>query len=1038
MPPQNQGSKESKPPVTEPAVISLRGVRVHNLKGINLDIPHGKLIVICGVSGSGKSSLALDTLYAEGQRRYIESFSAYTRQFLQRLERPAADVIEGIPPAVAVTGKQSSRSNRSTVGTATEIGDYLRLLFAKIGRPVCPDCRRMVQAYQPHSVAQVLAGLPEGRRLLIAFAFRVEDPAVPPVDLLRLREHGFVRVLAGESIVDLSAGEPGELAAEVQRALEEGSVGRGNASVAPLYVVVDRLMTGQATRKRLHDSLELAFARGQGTCEVFVEWPDTGEGTTFGPRGELPENPSGDGELTAGEAESEGASEEIATRGDGESGWATGGSRDFVGCGDLPFCARVAIQGSTFLQLRFSDRMRCGGCGREFPAPEPRLFSFNHPLGACPLCEGFGDVVDIDMDLVVPDKQKSIRQGAIAPWNYPHFEILLRELLEVADEYDLPVDVPFSQLEPRHVQLILDGIPEREVWGLKDFFAWLERKKYKVQYRIFLSRWRSYRPCPRCQGQRFREEVLAYQVGGKNIAEISAMTVAEALRFFRRLQLSEWEKQIARAITEQIISRLEYLAAVGLGYLTLNRPLRTLSGGELRRVALTAALGASLVNMLYVLDEPSVGLHPRDIGQLVEALKRLRNLGNTVVVVEHDPWVILSADEVIEIGPGAGENGGEVVFQGSPADLRKQGSTLTGQWLSGKRRPAIPAERRPTARGWIRLVGARGNNLKNITVEFPLGVLCLVTGVSGSGKSTLVQNTLYPAICRRLGKSAPKPYPYEDIFGVGQIEDVILVDQTPIGRTPRSNPVTYLKIFDGIRELFAQTPEARARGFGPGHFSGNVPSGRCPTCEGEGNIQVPMQFLADVYVTCPDCQGKRYRPEILEVTFRGRNIAEVLEMTVAEAYRFFHGFEKIQEGLQQLVDVGLDYIRLGQRANTLSGGECQRLKLAAYLSAAQKPRTLFILDEPTTGLHEADVAKLCECFRKLLDRGHSLIVVEHSLHMMAVADYIIDLGPGAAEEGGRVVVTGTPEQIASRPESITGQFLAPVLFGRKARSRSHI
>jgi len=1021
--------------MSQSAVISLRGVRVHNLKGINLDIPHGKLIVVCGVSGSGKSSLALDTLYAEGQRRYIESFSAYTRQFLQRLERPAADAIEGIPPAIAVTGRQSSRSNRSTVGTATEIGDYLRLLFAKIGRPVCPNCRRIVQAYQPHTVAQLLATLPEGRRLLVAFALRVEDPAVLPVDLLRLREQGFVRLLAGGQLLDLSAGEPQQLAAAVLQALPNGQAPLPKNSLLPLYVVVDRLQTGQATRKRLHDSLELAFQKGQGTCELFVEWPEENSPTLDGsPSGSSPRD-GGDGTVrpAIGEAnfqqEPPQSSLPSSRDGDPTPGWQP--------APQLPLGSRLLLQGSTFVHLRFCDRMQCGGCGRQFPPPEPRLFSFNHPLGACPLCEGFGDVVDIDLDLVVPDKQKSIRQGAIAPWNYPHFEILLRELLEVADEYDLPVDVPFAQLQPRHLELILNGIPERDVWGLKDFFAWLERKKYKVQYRIFLSRWRSYRPCPRCLGRRFRDEVLAYQVGGKNIAQISAMTVADALRFFCQLQLSDWEKQVARLLTEQIVSRLEYLAAVGLGYLTLDRPLRTLSGGELRRVALTAALGTSLVHMLYVLDEPSVGLHPRDIAQLIQALKRLRNLGNTVVVVEHDPSVILSADEVIEIGPRAGENGGQVVFQGPPARLRKEAETLTGQWLAGRRRPAIPTQRRPPTRGWIRLVGARGNNLKNLSVAFPLALLCLVTGVSGSGKSTLVQDTLYPAICRRLRKPAPKPYPYDEILGVGQIEDVILVDQTPIGRTPRSNPVTYLKIFDPIRHLFAQTPEARARGFGPAHFSGNLPDGRCPTCQGEGSVQVPMQFLADVFVTCPDCQGNRYRPEILEVTFRGRNIADVLQMTVAEAYRFFHGFDKIQKGLQQLRDVGLEYLRLGQPANTLSGGESQRLKLAAYLSSATKPRTLFILDEPTTGLHEDDVAKLCECFHKLLDRGHSLIVVEHSLHMMAVADYIIDLGPGAAEEGGQVVACGTPEEIAACPQSITGRYLAPVLFGHTSASKRH-
>lgn len=1002
-------------------MISLRGVRVHNLKNIDLDIPRGKLIVVCGVSGSGKSSLALDTLYAEGQRRYIESFSTYTRQFLQRLERPAADAIEGIPPAVAVTGKQSSRSNRSTVGTATEIGDYLRLLFAKIARPVCPDCQRPVQAYQPHSVAEVLSTLPEGRRVLICFLLAAADVPALMMEIPRLREQGFIRLLVGGQLVDISTLTEEELYRLVRQGHDQSGDGRTGRDVH-VFVVVDRLVTGQATRKRLRDSLELAFGRGNGSCDVFVEWPEEAKAVT------LPGTNSR--ERVDGFVDDYAAATPEGNKVQAKTADRSSGPIRMDEVTPWPPAQPVWIQDQAFVRLRFSQQMRCGGCGREFPTPEPRLFSFNHPLGACPQCEGFGDVVDIDMDLVVPDKQKSIRQGAIAPWNYPHFQVLLDELLEVADEYDLPVDIPFAQLEPRHIELLVNGIPERDVWGLKDFFAWLERKKYKVQYRIFLSRWRSYRPCPTCGGRRFREEVLAFRLGGKNIAEISAMTVAEALRFFESLRLSDWEKQVAGAICEQILSRLRYLIAVGLGYLTLDRPLRTLSGGECRRVALTAALGTSLVNMLYVLDEPSIGLHPRDIGQLIEALRRLRDLGNTVVVVEHDPSVILSADQVIEIGPGAGQHGGQVVFQGTPEKLLEAEGSITGQWLSGRRRPAIPTQRRPTTSGWITLTGASGNNLKNITVRFPLGVLCLVTGVSGSGKSTLVQDTLYPALCRRLGKSGPKPYPYQSVTGVGQIEDVILVDQSPIGRTPRSNPVTYLKIFDEIRELFAATSEARTRGFGPGHFSGNVEAGRCPTCQGEGAIEVPMQFLADVYVTCPDCQGRRYRPEILEVTFRGRNIAEVLDMTVAEAYQFFHGYDKICAGLQQLVDVGLDYIRLGQPANTLSGGESQRLKLAAYLSAAKKPRTLFILDEPTTGLHEADVAKLCECFRKLLDRGHSLIVVEHSLHMMAAADYIIDLGPGAADEGGQVVATGTPEEIAACPQSITGRYLAKVLAER--------
>ncbi len=677
--------------------------------------------------------------------------------------------------------------------------------------------------------------------------------------------------------------------------------------------------------------------------------------------------------------------------------------------------------------MGFSTQLSCEDCGIEYPLPEPRLYSFNSPLGACPECEGFGNVIGIDVDLVVPDPSKSLRDGAIAPWNTPAYAHELKELLALAREYDIPVDVPFRALAERPLDLIRHGVPERKFGGLDGFFAWLERRKYKMHIRVFLSRWRSYRPCSACGGTRLRPEALAARIGGKNLGEICAMKVRDAAAFFRNLQLPDWQRQVGRIMLEQVQARLSYLEAVGLGYLTLDRTLRTLSGGEARRVALTSALGSSLVNMLYVLDEPSIGLHARDIHQLLGAIKQLRQRGNTVVVVEHEEAFIRAADQVIEIGPGAGERGGKVVFQGTPGDMEQSPESLTGDYLAGRRGFGSNGRRRGPNHGWIRLAGARGNNLKNVTVEFPLGVLCMVTGVSGSGKSTLVQDTLYPALCRRLRKDAPKPYPHDDVFGDGQLDDVIMVDQSPIGRSPRSNPVTYLKAFDEIRAVFADTVEARTRGYNAGHFSFNVDGGRCSACHGDGYLQIDMQFLADVYMRCAQCNGARYRDEILDVTYRGRNIADVLEMTVREAFTFFRGQPKVQARLKRLIDVGLDYVRLGQPANTLSGGEAQRLKLAGYMSSAKRGRCLFILDEPTTGLHFSDVVQLLDCFDALLAVGHSLLVVEHNLQIMKAADYIIDLGPGAADEGGRVVAKGTPEMVARAAGSVTAGFLAKVL-----------
>ena len=932
--------------------IQLRGVRVHNLKSVDLDLPHRSLIVFCGVSGSGKTSLALDTLYAEGQRRYIESFSAYARQFLERLEKPDAERIDSIPPAIAVTRKGTTRSNRATIASATEIASYLQLLFAKIGRVFCVNCGCEIRRETPQSAASRLNELPDGTRLLLTFPRRLSSQEDPAAVAAQLQADGFVRVIAGENLVHLSTDELGPALSDQE-------------SDQTVHVVTDRLTAGAASDVRMRDSLEIAFAKGEGTCHAWV-----------------------------------------------------------LQNGETP--ARV-IDGHSWQQIAFSNTLRCSQCEREYPTPEPRLYDANSPLGACPECEGFGDVVDVDMDLVVPSPAKSIRDGAIAPWNTPAYAHELEELLALADDYHLPVDIPFHKLTEEHLTLIQNGVAERNFGGLRGFFDWLERHKYKMHIRVFLSRWRSYRPCPTCGGQRLREEALATRVGDKNIAEILSLKTRDAVTFFRSLQLSDWQRTVARTMLEQVQSRLQYLCDVGLSFLTLDRTLRTLSGGESQRVAMTSALGSSLVNMLYVLDEPTVGLHPRDVDRLTDTIVGLRDRGNTVVVTEHEETVIRRADQVVEFGPGAGESGGSIVFQGTPEQMQQPDASLTGEYLSGRRGVALPQQRRPRRRGSIQLVGARGNNLKNITVDFPLSTLCLVTGVSGSGKSTLVQDTLYGALCRRKRKESPKPYPYDDVFGDGQIEDVILVDQSPIGRSPRSNPVTYVKAFDAIRAAFADTVDARTHNYTASHFSFNVDGGRCEACKGEGYVEIDMQFLPDVYMKCNQCRGTRYRREILEVTYRGRSIADVLEMTVREAFSFFRGQLKVQKKLKQLIDVGLDYLRLGQPANTLSSGEAQRLRLAAYMSRAKRSRTLFLLDEPTTGLHFADIVRLLDCFDALLAVGHSLIVVEHNLQMMKAADWIIDLGPDAAEDGGQLVVQGTPETVAACDQSVTGRYLRAVL-----------
>ncbi|MDA0659665.1 MAG: excinuclease ABC subunit UvrA [Planctomycetota bacterium] len=942
--------------------IELRGVQVHNLQRIDVDIPRNQLVAVCGVSGSGKTSLALDTLYAEGQRRYVESFSVYTRQFLEQMEKPEADRISGIPASIAVTRGYARGSSRATVGTATELVDYLRLLFSRMAELRCPQCGNTVQRHSAASISMRVAELPQNIRFQVAFP--VPIPAEGWTDeswsgsLQQLQEQGFLRILCHGRMYNFpdQPSEPDPAA----------------------MVVVDRLKTGEYAPKRLYDSLETALQHGLRQCSIFV-----------------------DSELRDHRSSEQHDTESNSMRG----------------------ATPHSVDGKIWYRLAFSQSLSCARCEIEFLVPEPKLFSFNSPWGACPTCEGFGRLLDLDMELVVPNPLKSLRDGAIAPWNSSEHRHELDSLLSIADDIGLPIDVPFRELAPQHRQVIRDGLSTGQFSGLKGFFAKLESHKSKAHAREMLNHYRSEIGCPTCQGQRLREASLCWRLGSRNIAEICAYPINQAIDFFASLPFSDKDRQVSRGILEQVRARLEFLREVGLEYLTLDRPLSTLSGGEMHRVSLTSALGSSLVNMLYVLDEPSAGLHPSDTGRLLQSLRRLRDRNNSVLVVEHDEEILRAADHIIEMGPGAGEQGGRLVFSGPPAELIATSASLTGDYLSGRRGRSVPTSRRPTQRGILQLKKARGNNLKCIDVDFPLGVLCVVTGVSGAGKSTLVQDTLYPALCRRKRKNAPAALPFDDIFGDGPLEDVVSIDQTPVGRSPRSNPVTYVKAFDAIRTVFSETIEARTRNISASAFSFNLDGGRCTGCQGDGYVQIDMQFLSDVMMRCSDCHGRRYRREILQITYRGKNIADVLDMSVREAISHFRGHEKVQDRLRPLIDVGLDYLRLGQPANTLAAGESQRLKLASYLSRSTRNRTLFLLDEPTTGLHFNDVVQLLDCFDALLNAGHSIIVVEHNLQLMMASDYIVDMGPGAAEAGGRVVRQGTPEVVAACNESITGRYL---------------
>lgn len=915
--------------------IKIRGARVHNLRNVSCELPLHKLTVITGVSGSGKSSLAFDTIYAEGQRRYVESLSAYARQFLERMDKPDVDEIIGIAPAIAIKQKNTTRNPRSTVATQTEIYDYLRLLFARVGRTICYKCDQEVKKDSPESAAdEILKKLESGTKFYVLFPIDTffnltESKQNRTAVLMSILGHGFSRLLRKGEAINLQKPEDFKY-----------------KTFKDTQILVDRLKAAKNIRKRLVDSLEICFRESKSATI------ETTDGTT----------------------------------------------------------------------LRFAEEFRCKNDDTLYEEPEPRLFSFNSPFGACATCQGFGNTTGIDYNLVVPNQNLTLKKNAIAPFSTPQHSWAKRELREFAEQENIPFDVPYADLSNDQKQWILKG---KGIWrGVDGFFKWKEKKKYKLHVRVFLSKYRGYTRCPDCDGGRLRIESRSVKIGGKSLPEVVSMSIADAKEFFAGLKLTKEETKIGEKLLEEITQRIRFIDDVGLDYLTLDRTAATLSGGEAQRIQLATNLGSLLVGTLYVLDEPSIGLHPRDNDRLIKILKNLRDIGNTVIVVEHDEEMMRAADHIIDIGIYAGELGGNLVYEGDFVGLIQSDLSLTAKYLRGDSEIKVPEKRRKIDKTrQIEIKGARENNLNNINVKIPLEMFVCVTGVSGSGKSTLVHDVLYAGVKKKRGDWKGDVGQFKEITGDEPIDDIILVDQSPIGRTPRSNPVTYIKAYDIIRAVFSRTNMSDKKGYKPSHFSFNVPGGRCEECQGSGTVTIEMQFLADVELTCEDCKGTRFKPEILDVKYKGKNIHDVLNITVREAIRFFKSEKALAKKLKTLEAVGLGYLRLGQSATTLSGGEAQRVKLAAHLATKSKTQTLFIFDEPTTGLHFEDINKLLSAFRALIAEGNSLVVIEHNLDVIKTADHVIDLGPDGGIGGGEIVAIGTPEKIAKSKKSHTGSFL---------------
>lgn len=913
--------------------IIIKGARQHNLKNLSFEIPRNKLVVFTGVSGSGKSSLVFDTIYAEGQRRYVESLSAYARQFLERMNKPDLDFIQGISPAVAIEQKAGIKNTRSTVGTTTEVYDYLRLLYARIGKTICFQCGKEVKKASTKTVTDWLEDQTEDTKFYITFPLHLHEETSMKDEIELLKKRGFFRIYFKGKMVDLNENE------------------KIPSKKDKVRVVIERFKIKKGSiREKLSDSIEITFKEGEGRL--------------------------------------------------------------------------ILINAETGREKEFNKFYEC--CGIRYEEPEPRFFSFNNPFGACPVCQGFSKTIGIDMNLVVPNPNLTISEGAIAPWRSAKYSSFLRDLVKNAKQFNIPLNVPFKNLNSSQVELIRKGFGDFK--GIDKFFEKLESKTYKMHIRVLLSRYRGYSICSACKGSRLRREALQVKINNKSIYEVIKIPIDQSLKFFEALELSEYDMLVGERVLKEIIKRLTFLNDVGIGYLTLDRLSSTLSGGETQRINLATSLGSSLVGTLYVLDEPSIGLHPRDNLKLIKILKNLRDIGNTVLVVEHDPEMMHEADILIDMGPKAGEAGGEIIEMGTYDDILKSDKSLTGKYLSGKKKIPVPSKRNKKKTKSIVIENAYENNLKNINVEIPLNKFVVITGVSGSGKSTLVHDILYGGLAKYLGMGASKIGKFDNIKGSEYIDNIEIVDQTPIGKTPRSNPVSYIKAYELIRELFASTHQAKSRGFKPGYFSFNVPGGRCETCSGDGYIKVEMQFLADLYLECEDCKGTRFKKETREITYRGRSVVDVLNMSVDESLEFFKGNEKIIKHLQVLQDVGLGYIKLGQPSNTLSGGEAQRIKLASHLTSQRdRKHTLFIFDEPTTGLHFDDISKLLNCFNLLLERNNSIVIIEHNLEVIKCADHIIDLGPEAGEKGGEIVVEGTPEEISANENSWTGKFLKDYL-----------